>query len=242
MTESTRHPAGPNTGEPLGVAVVGYSFMGKAHSNAWRNVGRVLPRRPRGRPPGAGRSRPRRRCRSGAPVRLGRVRDRLAVRPRAATTSTWSTSARRATCTPRSRSPPWRPASTCWSRSPSPTTLPRPSRWSGRPPRHASRGVHSMVGFNYRRVPALALARRLVAEGRIGTVRQARVSYLQDWLTDDDGADDLATAARDGRIGRDRRPGVARGRPARLPARPGGHLGQRHPPHLRRRAPRGEGA
>ena len=48
------------------------------------------------------------------------------------------------------------------------------------------RGVHSMVGFNYRRVPALALARRLVAEGRIGTVRQARVSYLQDWLTDDD--------------------------------------------------------
>ena len=30
-------------------------------------------------------------------------------------------------------------------------------------------GARAMVGFNYRRVPALALARRLVAEGRIGT-------------------------------------------------------------------------
>ena len=30
------------------------------------------------------------------------------------------------------------------------------------------RGVQSMVGFNYRRVPALALARELIAEGRLG--------------------------------------------------------------------------
>jgi predicted dehydrogenase len=29
--------------KPLGVAVVGYSFMGKAHSNAWRNVGAFYP-------------------------------------------------------------------------------------------------------------------------------------------------------------------------------------------------------
>jgi predicted dehydrogenase len=45
-------------------------------------------------------------------------------------------------------------------------------------------GVQSMVGFNYRRVPALALARELIAEGRIGTVRQVRAAYLQDWLAD----------------------------------------------------------
>ncbi|WP_405593027.1 Gfo/Idh/MocA family protein [Streptomyces sp. NBC_01190] len=45
-------------------------------------------------------------------------------------------------------------------------------------------GVRSMVAFNYRRVPALALARRLIEEGRIGTVRQVRASYLQDWLVD----------------------------------------------------------
>jgi predicted dehydrogenase len=41
-----------------------------------------------------------------------------------------------------------------------------------------------MVGFNYRRVPATALARRMVAEGRLGTLRHVRVSYLQDWLVD----------------------------------------------------------
>ena len=29
-------------------------------------------------------------------------------------------------------------------------------------------GVQSMVGFNYRRVPALALAKELIAEGRLG--------------------------------------------------------------------------
>jgi predicted dehydrogenase len=50
--------------------------------------------------------------------------------------------------------------------------------------RAAAHGVRSMVGFNYRRVPALALARRLVADGRIGTVRHVRASYLQDWLVD----------------------------------------------------------
>jgi len=51
----------------------------------------------------------------------------------------------------------------------------------------AERGVRSMVGFSYRRVPALAFARQLVQAGRIGEVRQARALYLQDWLTDADG-------------------------------------------------------
>ena len=41
-----------------------------------------------------------------------------------------------------------------------------------------------MVGFTYRRVPAIALARRLVAEGRIGEVRHVRAQYLQDWIAD----------------------------------------------------------
>jgi predicted dehydrogenase len=50
--------------------------------------------------------------------------------------------------------------------------------------RARERGVRSMVGFNYRRVPAVTLARRLVEEGRIGTVRHIRAQYLQDWLAD----------------------------------------------------------
>jgi predicted dehydrogenase len=47
-----------------------------------------------------------------------------------------------------------------------------------------ARGQVAMVGFNYRRVPATALARRMVAEGRLGRLRHVRVTYLQDWLTD----------------------------------------------------------
>jgi predicted dehydrogenase len=42
----------------------------------------------------------------------------------------------------------------------------------------------AMVGFTYRRVPAIQLARRLVVEGRIGTVRHVRAHYLQDWIAD----------------------------------------------------------
>ena len=48
----------------------------------------------------------------------------------------------------------------------------------------AQRGVRSMVGFTYRRVPATTFARDLVAAGRIGDIRQVRAEYLQDWLMD----------------------------------------------------------
>ena len=41
-----------------------------------------------------------------------------------------------------------------------------------------------MVAFNYRRVPAIALARRMVEEGRLGTIRHVRAQYLQDWIVD----------------------------------------------------------
>jgi len=45
-------------------------------------------------------------------------------------------------------------------------------------------GVLTMVGFTYRRVPAIGLARQLVAEGRIGQIRHVRAQYLQDWISD----------------------------------------------------------
>jgi predicted dehydrogenase len=43
-----------------------------------------------------------------------------------------------------------------------------------------------MVGFNYRRVPALALARSWIADGRLGTLYQVRAAYRQDWAADPD--------------------------------------------------------
>ena len=45
-------------------------------------------------------------------------------------------------------------------------------------------GVVAMVNFNYRRVPAVQLAKRLIAEGRLGEIRHWRAVYLQDWILD----------------------------------------------------------
>ncbi|MCS5732815.1 Gfo/Idh/MocA family protein [Herbiconiux daphne] len=50
--------------------------------------------------------------------------------------------------------------------------------------RATEQGIRAMVGFTYRRVPAVTFARDLVAAGRIGQVRQVRAVYLQDWLRD----------------------------------------------------------
>jgi predicted dehydrogenase len=47
-------------------------------------------------------------------------------------------------------------------------------------------GVANMVSFNYRRVPAVALARQVVEEGRIGRPFHYRATYLQDWTISPD--------------------------------------------------------
>lgn len=49
----------------------------------------------------------------------------------------------------------------------------------------AANGVFAMCGYSYRRTPAIALIKRMVAEGRLGTIRQIRAQYLQDWLSDE---------------------------------------------------------
>ncbi len=50
--------------------------------------------------------------------------------------------------------------------------------------RAAANGQRAMVGFTYRRVPAVTLMRDLIAEGVVGTVQQVRAAYRQDWLVD----------------------------------------------------------
>ncbi len=42
-------------------------------------------------------------------------------------------------------------------------------------------GVRHFLMHNYRRVPAVAMAKRLVGDGRIGAIRHFRARYLQDW-------------------------------------------------------------
>lgn len=45
-------------------------------------------------------------------------------------------------------------------------------------------GVASFVMFNYRRVPAIALARQMIEAGEIGEIYHFRAHYLQDWIAD----------------------------------------------------------
>ncbi len=50
--------------------------------------------------------------------------------------------------------------------------------------RVAATGVKHMCGFNYRFVPAVRLARDLIAAGELGEILHFRGCYLQDWLID----------------------------------------------------------
>src|SRR3984957_15761014 len=45
-------------------------------------------------------------------------------------------------------------------------------------------GVHHAVGFNYRKLPAVALMRKMIDEGAVGQVRLWRASWLSDEFTD----------------------------------------------------------
>lgn len=47
-------------------------------------------------------------------------------------------------------------------------------------------GVKHMVGFNYRFAPAVMLAKKLIDEGRLGDIYHFRAWFLQDWLVDPD--------------------------------------------------------
>jgi predicted dehydrogenase len=49
---------------------------------------------------------------------------------------------------------------------------------------NAAQNVPTLVWFNYRRVPAIALAKKLVDEGRLGQIYHYRATYLQSWGAD----------------------------------------------------------
>ena len=166
----------------INIALLGSKFMGRAHSNAWLNVGKFFDVDPlpvmhtvvgRNAAPSSKPS-----PRNG----VGRPRsstDWQAQPSTAPTRSASSTSARRTTSTPSRRSPPSRPASTSPVRSRSPAHSPTPRRWS-----QAAEAAHpgqTFVWYNYRRVPAVALAHQLVQSGAIGRIYHVRACYLQSW-------------------------------------------------------------
>ncbi|MDN4159956.1 Gfo/Idh/MocA family protein [Nocardioides abyssi] len=175
--------AAPSSAPGLGVAVIGYSFMGKAHSNAWRNVSAFFPDVPPVRQQVlVGRD----------PAALKTAADRYGW---ADTATDWRDVVTRDdvdvvdVCTPGHLHAEVALAALEAGKhvlveKPLANTVAESEALVAAAAAAAERGVVTMTGFNYRRVPALALARRIIADGRIGTVRQVRASYLQDWLVD----------------------------------------------------------
>ena len=167
----------------LGVGLIGYAFMGAAHSQAWRTAPHFfdLPLTP------------------DLTVLVGRDR----VRPEAAaarlgwreTETDWRRLLERDdvalvdVCTPGDSHAEIAIAALeagkhVLCEKPLANSVPEAEAMAEAAARAAARGERSMGGFTYRRVPAIGLARELVAQGRLGEIRHVRAQYLQDWIAD----------------------------------------------------------
>lgn len=167
----------------LRVAMVGHAFMGNAHSQAWRTAPHFfdLPLRPE------------------MAVLVGRDADRAAE---AATRLGWAESATDwreviarddvdvvDICTPGDTHAEiaiaaLRAGKHVLCEKPLANTVAEAEEMTAAAEEARAGGVRAMVGFTYRRVPAIGLARALVEEGRIGDIRHVRAQYLQDWIAD----------------------------------------------------------
>jgi predicted dehydrogenase len=173
-------------GKPmLRVAMVGYAFMGAAHSQGWRTAPHMfdLPITPEmallvGR----------------SPERVAEAAEKLGW---ASTETDWHRAVERDDvdlidiCTPGDTHAEIAIAALeagkhVLCEKPLANTVAEAERMAEAANKARANGVRAMVGFTYRRVPAVALARRLVEQGRIGEVRHVRAQYLQDWIADPD--------------------------------------------------------
>jgi predicted dehydrogenase len=168
---------------PLGVGLIGYAFMGAAHSQAWRTAPHFfdLPLRPR------------------LTVLAGRNQDAVTDAAErlgwASTETDWRRVIQRDdvdlvdVCTPGDTHAEIAIAALeagkhVLCEKPLANTVAEAEAMAEAAEKAAARGVRSMVGFTYRRVPAIGLARKLVADGRLGDIRHVRAQYLQDWIAD----------------------------------------------------------
>ncbi len=173
--------AGPAAGSaPLNVALVGQGFMGRAHSNAWGQVGRFFepPRRPV------------------LHTIAGRNKQTLAAFAERWGWAHWTVRWQDLAADPAVQlvdigTPNDSHAEIAVAmlqagkhvacEKPLAGTLAQARVMRDAAEEAARRGVQSFVWFNYRRCPAVALAHQLVAEGRIGKLHHVRARYLQSW-------------------------------------------------------------
>jgi predicted dehydrogenase len=165
---------------PINVAMIGYAFMGRAHSNAYRQVGPFFsPRRP-----------PRMK------VVCGRTASEV-EKARAALgwdegATDWREVIKRKdidlvdVCTPGDSHAEIaiaaaRAGKHVLCEKPLANTLKDAERMLAAVQKA---GVAHMICHNYRRIPAVMLAKRLIAEGALGEIRHYRGTYLQNWMSD----------------------------------------------------------
>jgi predicted dehydrogenase len=169
---------------PLGVVLIGYAFMGRAHSQAWRTVGAAFDV-----PPIARR------------VVVGRDEAAVAEAARRLDWEEHATDWREVVaredvdivdiCTPGFLHAEIAVAALeagkhVLCEKPLANDPAEAERMVAAARAARERGQIAALGHTYRRVPALAHARALVAAGRLGEIRQVRATYLQDWLVDAD--------------------------------------------------------
>ncbi|HEX7089164.1 MAG TPA: Gfo/Idh/MocA family oxidoreductase [Longimicrobiales bacterium] len=166
----------------LNVAMIGYAFMGKAHSNAWRQVTPFF----------APRLTPR------LKVIAGRTREKVEAAARAYGWEEAATDWREVVarpdidlvdiCTPGdSHAEIAIAAARAGKHVLCEKPLANDVESAERMLTAAEEaGVIHMVCHNYRRAPAVMLAKRLTEEGRLGEIRHFRGTYLQDWIVDPD--------------------------------------------------------
>jgi predicted dehydrogenase len=169
----------------LGVGMVGYAFMGAAHSQAWRSAPRFfdLPLNPT------------------MTVVCGRNAEQAAAAAARlgweSSASDWKTLLTRDDvqlvdiCTPGDTHAEIAIAALeagkhVLCEKPLANTVEEAEAMTAAAEAAAARGVRAMVGFTYRRVPAIELARQMIAAGRLGDIRHIRAQYLQDWIIDPD--------------------------------------------------------
>jgi predicted dehydrogenase len=162
----------------LNVAMIGYGFMGRAHSNAFRQAGSFFD----------------------LPVELklktvcGRNRSQLEEMAGAwgwaETATDWEAVIRRPDidvvdiCTPNYLHAPIAIAAAQAGKI---VLCEKPLASSveeAKSMTEAARKVPTLVWFNYRRVPAVSLAKQLIAQGQVGEVYHYRAVYLQSWGKD----------------------------------------------------------
>jgi predicted dehydrogenase len=164
----------------INVALIGYAFMGKAHSNAYRQVApffnpRLTPRLKVlcGRTPAKVRAAAREYGWEEAATDWEEVVNRKDIDLVDISTPGDSHAAIAIAAA--------RAGKAVFCEKPLGNTVPEAERMLAAV---TKAGVTHMICHNYRRIPAVMLTKRLIEEGQLGEIRHFRGTYLQDWITD----------------------------------------------------------